>query len=90
MLLSPLLFERLGWRGVANATPKILLYGGSAFFAACIVYQVWLRVLCMARVLVCPRSRTSDMHTDTWMEGLPVIALLHYPTTVPAAASMLA
>lgn len=40
MLLSPLLFERLGWRGVASATPKILLYGGSAFFAACIVYQV--------------------------------------------------
>jgi hypothetical protein len=25
---------------VANATPKILLFGGSAFFAACIVYQV--------------------------------------------------
>lgn len=40
MLLSPLLFERLGWRGVAGATPKILLYGGSAFFLACIVYQV--------------------------------------------------
>jgi AAA family ATP:ADP antiporter len=40
MLLSPLLFERLGWRGVANATPKILLYGGSAFFVACITYQV--------------------------------------------------
>jgi AAA family ATP:ADP antiporter len=42
MLLSPLLFERLGWRGVAGATPKILLYGGSAFFAACIAYQVGL------------------------------------------------
>ncbi|GBF96975.1 hypothetical protein Rsub_09772 [Raphidocelis subcapitata] len=39
MLASPLLFERLGWRGVAGATPKILLYGGSAFFGAAIAYQ---------------------------------------------------
>jgi ATP/ADP translocase len=39
MLLSPLLFERWGWRGVANCTPNMLLWGGSAFFAACIVYQ---------------------------------------------------
>jgi AAA family ATP:ADP antiporter len=39
MLLSPLLFERLGWRGVASTTPTILLYGGSAFFLACIAYQ---------------------------------------------------
>lgn len=42
MLMSPLLFERLGWRGVANTTPTILLYGGSAFFVGCIAYQVWL------------------------------------------------
>ncbi|GBF96995.1 hypothetical protein Rsub_09792 [Raphidocelis subcapitata] len=39
MLASPLLFERLGWRGVASATPQILLYGGSAFFLACFAYQ---------------------------------------------------
>jgi hypothetical protein len=39
MLLSPLLFERWGWRGVANTTPNMLLWGGSAFFAACIAYQ---------------------------------------------------
>ncbi len=39
MLLSPLLFERLGWRGVAGATPAILLWGGAVFFAACIAYQ---------------------------------------------------
>ncbi|WIA19646.1 hypothetical protein OEZ85_005580 [Tetradesmus obliquus] len=39
MLLSPLLFERWGWRGVANTTPNMLLWGGSAFFAACITYQ---------------------------------------------------
>lgn len=39
MLLSPLLFDRWGWRGVANATPNIFLFGGSAFFITCIVYQ---------------------------------------------------
>jgi hypothetical protein len=39
MLLSPLLFERWGWRGVANCTPNMLLWGGSAFFLACIAYQ---------------------------------------------------
>jgi AAA family ATP:ADP antiporter len=39
MLLSPLLFERWGWRGVANATPNMLLFGGTVFFLACIVYQ---------------------------------------------------
>lgn len=51
MLLSPLLFERLGWRGVANATPTILLYGGSAFFLACIVYQVCLCVCLCSSVM---------------------------------------
>lgn len=39
MLLSPLLFDRWGWRGVANATPNIFLFGGSAFFVTCIAYQ---------------------------------------------------
>eukprot|EP00775_Hariotina_reticulata_P001387 gene1387-1727_t len=39
MLLSPLLFERWGWRGVANATPNMLLLGGTVFFSACIAYQ---------------------------------------------------
>lgn len=39
MLLTPLLFSRLGWRGVAAATPLILTWGGGAFFAACIAYQ---------------------------------------------------
>lgn len=53
MLLSPLLFERLGWRGVAGATPKILLYGGSAFFAACIVYQVGGRGGCGGHLPCC-------------------------------------
>ncbi|KAI8467681.1 MAG: TLC ATP/ADP transporter-domain-containing protein [Monoraphidium minutum] len=39
MLLSPVLFDRLGWRGVAGATPRILLVGGTAFFAAAAGYQ---------------------------------------------------
>ena len=39
MIVSPALFTHLGWRGVASATPKILLWGGVAFFAACLLYQ---------------------------------------------------
>ncbi|EFJ49850.1 hypothetical protein VOLCADRAFT_89266 [Volvox carteri f. nagariensis] len=39
MVLSPTMFERLGWAGVASATPKILLYGGGLFFATAMVYQ---------------------------------------------------
>lgn len=39
MLASPLLFEHLGWRGVANTTPRLLLWGGCSFFTACIAYQ---------------------------------------------------
>ncbi|KAG2483156.1 hypothetical protein HYH03_017948 [Edaphochlamys debaryana] len=40
MVLSPAMFDRLGWAGVAAATPQILLYGGGAFFASAIAYQV--------------------------------------------------
>ncbi|PNW69913.1 hypothetical protein CHLRE_17g697950v5 [Chlamydomonas reinhardtii] len=39
MVLSPTMFERLGWAGVAAATPQILLYGGGAFFAVAMAYQ---------------------------------------------------
>ncbi|GIL43656.1 hypothetical protein Vafri_1319 [Volvox africanus] len=39
MVLSPTMFERMGWAGVAAATPKILLYGGGLFFATAMVYQ---------------------------------------------------
>jgi AAA family ATP:ADP antiporter len=41
MIVSPVLFDRLGWRGVANATPQILLFGGTFFFAAAVAYQHW-------------------------------------------------
>jgi ATP/ADP translocase len=39
MVLSPAMFERMGWKGVAGATPIILLWGGVAFFSACMGYQ---------------------------------------------------
>lgn len=39
MLISPILFEKLGWKGVANATPQILLWGGGVFFIGCILFQ---------------------------------------------------
>lgn len=39
MLASPALFERLGWSGVAKATPQILLVGGLVFWGGSIAYQ---------------------------------------------------
>lgn len=33
------MFDRMGWSGVAAATPAILLWGGAAFFTSCLVYQ---------------------------------------------------
>lgn len=38
-MLTPGLFARLGWVGVASATPAVLLGGGALFFAACLLYQ---------------------------------------------------
>ena len=40
MIATPAMFDKLGWAGVASATPSILLWGGVAFFATCIVYQL--------------------------------------------------
>ena len=39
MVFSPLLFDLMGWVGVASATPNIMLIGGIPFFIACIVYS---------------------------------------------------
>ena len=39
MVLSPLLFDLMGWRGVASATPNIMLLGGIPFFAGCILFS---------------------------------------------------
>ncbi|KFM23748.1 ADP,ATP carrier protein 1, chloroplastic [Auxenochlorella protothecoides] len=42
MLLSPTLFARLGWEGVAKTTPRLMLYAGTPFFLGCIGYNFWL------------------------------------------------
>ncbi len=39
MVFSPLLFDLMGWVGVASATPNIMLIGGIPFFIACVVYS---------------------------------------------------
>ncbi len=50
MLASPLLFQRLGWAGVAGATPTILAWGGGTFFAVCLAYQAAPHLLPAAAV----------------------------------------
>lgn len=40
MFVSPLLFDRIGWRGVASATPNFMMWGGTLFFVGCIMYNV--------------------------------------------------
>jgi len=39
MVCSPLLFERLGWRGVAGATPRFMLLTGVPFFIGCVAWN---------------------------------------------------
>ena len=39
MIVSPLLFDLMGWRGVASATPNIMLLGGIPFFCCCIIFS---------------------------------------------------
>jgi AAA family ATP:ADP antiporter len=39
MVVSPLLFDMMGWVGVASATPNIMLIGGIPFFLACVLYS---------------------------------------------------
>jgi AAA family ATP:ADP antiporter len=39
MFTSPMLFDRIGWRGVASVTPTFMLWGGVPFFAGCIAFN---------------------------------------------------
>lgn len=39
MVASPLLFDMMGWKGVASATPNIMLLGGIPFFLCCIAFS---------------------------------------------------
>jgi len=41
MFLSPILFSRIGWKGVANLMPAIMTLGGCAFFALCSAFHVF-------------------------------------------------
>lgn len=40
MFVSPVLFDRLGWRGVAGATPTFMLWAGMPFFAGIVMYTL--------------------------------------------------
>lgn len=40
MFASPILFDRLGWRGVAGATPTFMLFAGMPFFAGVSIYAL--------------------------------------------------
>lgn len=39
MFTSPMLFDRIGWKGVASVTPKFMFWGGVPFFIGCITYN---------------------------------------------------
>lgn len=41
MFVSPYLFTKIGWRGVASASPTILLYGGVTFFLAALANRIF-------------------------------------------------
>ena len=41
MFASPILFERLGWQGVASVTPRFMLWAGMPFFAGVSLYALW-------------------------------------------------
>eukprot|EP00891_Asterochloris_glomerata_P002727 jgi/Astpho2/2727/e_gw1.00050.92.1_t len=41
MFASPILFERLGWQGVASVTPRFMLWAGMPFFAGISLYALW-------------------------------------------------
>jgi AAA family ATP:ADP antiporter len=39
MFTSPMLFDRIGWKGVASTTPNFMFWGGIPFFIGCIAYN---------------------------------------------------
>ena len=43
MFSSPVLFDKWGWKGVASATPKFMLWFGVPFFIGCIAYNFFCR-----------------------------------------------
>ncbi|KDD76376.1 hypothetical protein H632_c249p0 [Helicosporidium sp. ATCC 50920] len=80
MLVSPLMFELLGWLGVARATPSLMLWGGSPFFIGAAAFQLWL---------IC---RGAGAGGPAWVSGFfasvrPLLALLPGPVERFAAAT---
>ena len=41
MIVSPIIFRRLGWKGVAKATPTFLCFTGVPFFGGCLAYSLF-------------------------------------------------
>eukprot|EP00210_Caulerpa_lentillifera_P004622 g4408.t1 len=41
MFLSPILFKKIGWTGVARITPLLMTIGGGAFFVACSAFHIF-------------------------------------------------
>lgn len=41
MFLSPILFKKCGWTGVARITPFLMTIGGGAFFIACSAFHIF-------------------------------------------------
>ena len=39
MFTSPMLFDKIGWKGVASTTPTFMLWGGLPFFMGCVAYN---------------------------------------------------
>lgn len=48
MFTSPMMFDHLGWRGVASATPNFMIWGGVPFFIGCIAYNFFSGNLLLA------------------------------------------
>ena len=65
MLISPVMFARLGWRGAAQMSPRVLFWGGSLFFSLAIARPLLAQpgTLCAPtatrriHVCMCARSR---------------------------------
>lgn len=59
MFTSPMLFDRIGWKGVASTTPTFMLWGGIPFFIGCIAYNIMadkallIRAVTLQALVIC-------------------------------------
>ena len=86
MFASPILFERLGWQGVASVTPRFMLWAGMPFFAGISLYALWpahsglgavatLRILVLGGAML-QVSACCEVHSFTKMLLLPAAPLI--------------